>query len=394
MSFDIRTLAIIGASMCTVMSLLYGASARHFPQTERVSLRIWTHSLLLQPLAWGLFAARGVIPDFLSVVVGNALLILSLCESARALRRYLGCPQHRLLLWSIPLLVGAATWWYLAITPDFSRRVIAASLGASGVLVLMATPLWRSLRPGGSMPGRVICSLCVVGIVVLALRIVHHLRHPHPDGSLFDMRTIDAVGLAFASTAPVFFSLGFLLMQHERLYQQMHTLATTDTLTGVLARGALETLGRQLLHDCRAVGRPLSLLMIDVDHFKRINDLHGHAVGDEVLRRIVHRIRSQLRADDRIGRLGGEEFLVLLPGASGEQAQAVAGRVHQRVRERPVNHQSLSLPVTVSLGVIEAGPRELDWSVLLTRADHAMYRAKHDGRDRVVRVVDTDGAPA
>lgn len=394
MSFDIQTLAIIGASMCTVMSLLYGASARHFPQTERVSLRIWTHSLLLQPLAWGLFAARGVIPDVLSVVVGNALLLLSLCESARALRRYLGSPQRRLLLWSIPLGVSVVAWWFLAVTPDFSVRVIASSLGACCVLALMASPLLRTLRPGGSMPGRVICLLCVLGIVVLGLRVLHHLRHPHPDGSLFDMRTIDAVGLAFASTAPVFFSLGFLLMHHERIYQQMHTLATTDTLTGVLARGALESLGRQLLHECRALGRPLSLLMIDVDHFKRINDHHGHAVGDEVLRRIARRIRSQLRADDRVGRLGGEEFLVLLPGATGEQAQAVAGRIHQRVRERPVSHQSLSLPVTVSLGVIEADAEEIEWSTLLTRADHAMYQAKHGGRDRVVRVVDADGAVA
>jgi diguanylate cyclase (GGDEF)-like protein len=390
MQIDVRTLIVLGAVMCAVMGLLFGLSVRRLPPDERAGIRIWAGGLFLQPLAWGLFAARGAIPDLLSIVLANTLLMLALCECARAMRRYLCLSERRVWLWSMPIVVAAVVWWFSAVVPHYSLRVIVMSAGTGFALAMMAAALLPALRAGGSVPGRMVFWLSLVGIAIFGARIVWHIRHPHPDGTLFEATASDALALGYAATAPVFMSLAFLLMHHERAYRQMHTMATVDALTGVLSRGALEAQGKRLLHESRRLGRPVSLLMIDVDHFKRINDRHGHAAGDEVLRRIAARIRSQMREEDLVGRIGGEEFLALLPGTTGEQARAVASRIHGCVRADPVAYLDLSLTATVSVGVIEATPEATDWSALLTRADDAMYDAKRAGRDRVVFV----GEPA
>ncbi|MFZ5635367.1 MAG: GGDEF domain-containing protein [Pseudomonadota bacterium] len=384
MQIDVRTLIVVGAVMCAVMGLLFGLAGRRLPPDERASIRIWVGGLFLQPLAWGLFAARGAIHDLLSVVLANTLLMLALCECARAMRRYLGLSERRAWLWSMPIVVAMVVWWFSSIVPHYSLRVIVMSAGTGFALAMMASALLPALRSGGSVPGRMVFWLSFVGIVIVAARVVRHIRHPQPDGSLFEAAASDALALGYAATAPVFMSLGFLLMHHERAYRQMHAMATVDALTGVLSRGALEAQGKRALHENRRSGRPISLLMIDVDHFKRINDMYGHAAGDEVLRRIAARIRSQMREDDLVGRIGGEEFLALLPGTTGEQAHAVATRIHRCVRAEPVEYLGLALTATVSVGVIEATDDGADWSALLTRADDAMYDAKRAGRDRVV----------
>lgn len=391
MLFDIRTLIVIGGVLFAAMALMFWLSARRLPPDERASLRIWTGSLILQPPAWALLAARGAIADEYSIVLANALLMLGLCESARATRRYLGLPERRGWLWAMPIAIGGVLWWYSRVDPDYSVRVIAVSCGYVIALAAMATALFVGVREEAPVPRRPEFWLCVLGIAFIGWRISEHLLHPRPDGTLFQGSAFDALGVGYAAIAPIFMSVGFLLLHHERAYREMHALATVDTLTGALTRRAAESRGEQLLRESRATGRPLSLLMIDVDHFKQINDRHGHAAGDEVLRLISRRIRSQLRACDLVGRIGGEEFMVLLPGAGDEQAQAIADRIHHGVRAQPVEYRDLALEVTVSVGVARTLSDDDFWA-LLTRGDHAMYDAKRTGRDRVV--LSAESAPA
>jgi two-component system, cell cycle response regulator len=158
--------------------------------------------------------------------------------------------------------------------------------------------------------------------------------------------------------------------------------ARTDALTGVLNRGAiLLELEREAVRAARE-GRPLGLGMLDIDRFKLVNDAHGHVAGDSVLREVVRRAVSVLRSYDRFGRFGGEEFLLIVPGAGDAELREILDRVHGAVRATPVAVDGAELAVTVSLGGVARRGESSDGLIAL--ADSALYAAKRQGRDRVV----------
>jgi diguanylate cyclase len=160
-------------------------------------------------------------------------------------------------------------------------------------------------------------------------------------------------------------------------------LATRDALTGLLNRRAMmERLGEESARHRRAVGA-LSVAMIDIDWFKRINDNHGHQVGDTVLRRFAELMRTELRAVDALARWGGEEFLLLMPGSRASAAAAAVERLRRRVNAADFATLAEGLTVTFSAGLAECIPGESNESVI-ERADRALYQAKQGGRDRVV----------
>lgn len=176
----------------------------------------------------------------------------------------------------------------------------------------------------------------------------------------------------------------------KSLQDQLLALARIDELTGLWNRAYMNS---RLAQECAAAnrsGRPLSLLMCDVDHFKRVNDTHGHATGDAVLRSIAARLTASLRTTDVACRYGGEEFAVILPGIDASGAGTAAERIRQAIATAPVDTGALSLAVSVSLGFScsdELTPllEEIAPSPLIERADAALYTAKRSGRNRVCR---------
>ena len=158
--------------------------------------------------------------------------------------------------------------------------------------------------------------------------------------------------------------------------------ASHDSLTSILNRSAiLEILGKELSR-ARRVKSPLSVIMLDIDHFKQVNDVLGHQAGDQVLKEVARRITSSIRQYDHCGRYGGEEFLVVVPGSDRRQAWEIAERLKHVVSERdiPVDHKSVH--ITISLGLAEFKGSE-DMDELIRKADAALYRAKGLGRNRV-----------
>ena len=169
-----------------------------------------------------------------------------------------------------------------------------------------------------------------------------------------------------------------------RVREELRERATHDPLTGLLNRGAiLDFLNRELSR-CDRDGTPLSLVMVDIDHFKDINDAHGHPVGDVVLRDLSATMRGSVRRYDGVGRYGGEEFLLVLPGAQSTGASIQAERLRSRIESHPIETDSGVVAVTASVGVATwdaSAPVSLD--CLLKAADDALYRAKDGGRNRV-----------
>ncbi len=167
--------------------------------------------------------------------------------------------------------------------------------------------------------------------------------------------------------------------------EELRVQATRDALTETWNRRAiLETLDRELARIPRGTSPGLGVLIADLDHFKQVNDTHGHLVGDEVLRGVVHRMSRQLRRYDALGRLGGEEFLILLIDCDRGQLETAAERIRGSVDERPVGTSAGLLSVTVSLGAAWVpGGRKVSARQLLSAADRALYAAKDGGRNRL-----------
>jgi len=173
---------------------------------------------------------------------------------------------------------------------------------------------------------------------------------------------------------------GALAAQLGEALGEQRRLAVTDGLTGLYNRRYLTE--RMTEHDAGA--GTVSLLVVDLDHFKRVNDTYGHVAGDAVLREAAARISSVCRSTDVVARYGGEEFVVLLPDTGEDEAHRLAERIRTTLRETPVAEAAGSIPITASVGA--ATRTGADIHRLMESADRALYRAKEEGRDRVVAV--------
>ena len=174
------------------------------------------------------------------------------------------------------------------------------------------------------------------------------------------------------------------ITERKRLNEELLMLATTDFLTGLPNRREFMTrLEDEQARLQRDVGGTAAVLMLDIDHFKNINDAYGHDWGDKVLRQLAAVMRDSQRKIDMLGRVGGEEFAVLLPGADIDAATAYAERLRQRIADTPLQHDGTAVPVTVSIGIACLDPHERSGDAALVRADQALYRAKRGGRNRV-----------
>lgn len=169
----------------------------------------------------------------------------------------------------------------------------------------------------------------------------------------------------------------------KQVEQELRRLATTDALTGAFNRRYFVEHADRLLARCRQAGEPAAVLLLDIDHFKQVNDSRGHAAGDEALRRVCEACQQRLRPDDLFARWGGEEFILLLPRADRESATAIAERLRQEAAGLQLGQPGAGFRVTLSVGVA-TGQGDLELEELTRRADRALYAAKAQGRDQVV----------
>jgi diguanylate cyclase (GGDEF)-like protein len=193
--------------------------------------------------------------------------------------------------------------------------------------------------------------------------------------------------LAFDFAVPLLgLSLLRVMRQRDLTLEQLSALSMTDALTGLANRRGFEMRARAAVEAAEAAGRPCCVLLLDLDRFKAINDAHGHPAGDAVLREVADTLARGVRAEDVLGRLGGEEFVVLAPGSTVREAVPLAERLRGAVRARVGHPGGRGEAVTLSAGIatlVPAGSSAAALTVALAAADEALYAAKAGGRDRV-----------
>lgn len=171
----------------------------------------------------------------------------------------------------------------------------------------------------------------------------------------------------------------------KHLETELHRLATTDVLTQSSNRRYFFDSAEQAFRDCKATSTPLAFLLLDVDDFKKINDVYGHQVGDVVLQRIAQSGAGALRRGDLFGRIGGEEFAVLLPGCDENMARQIGERLQREVQRLRFNEAEHFFSVTISQGLTLLQPDDQNLSALYSRSDAALYQAKRTAKDRIVQ---------
>ncbi len=283
------------------------------------------------------------------------------------------------------LVAGVAIWTFVSLGPwDLGFGPSSAILLVTAGFYFAATAAELWLSRGEALPGRwPVLSLVMMNAVaswVGAVELFGLANAPliPPGGALW-----------FVYISTVAFTIGsavfFLAMTKERSVAEHEVAAVTDSLTGLANRGALIASGTEVIAETLAEGRPVAVAVFDLDHFKLVNDTFGHRTGDAVLRRFAESAIVSMRATDLIGRIGGEEFAAIIPGAHPNAAMEFAERVRSAFASRSIDVNGRKVRATVSSGVAVAEPGQAIEALeeLLDRADAALYVAKASGRDCV-----------
>ena len=396
MSIDMATMALMGAVQALLMAIVLWTATGSYAGVARASLRLRAGALALEAIAWMLLGLRGQVGDWLSILVANAVMLMSYAITVRALRLLLGAPSRQRLVAAASVAGWLAIAWFAWVMPDFQLRVLCASLAILLDLALMIAPLCDGLRKGGSAARRMLLATLAVAVAMVLWHNAEPLLSSRPATGLLASTPINVIYMMFSAMQPLFTSIGFLLLYNETMQAELKSLARIDPLTGVNNRRALVEATERALEAAAAGGRPLGVLMLDADHFKAVNDRFGHSGGDKVLLSLVAHIQRVLGRDDVLGRIGGEEFVVLSPGGGMRRTLALGERIRAAIRSMRLEFDGHVVEMTVSVGVTAAVPGEDDVAALLQRADAALYAAKRAGRDRVVAIdgIAPTGMPA
>ena len=376
----IPTLALAVVLVNAILALVVGLVAE---KGQRDGMVLWSAGLWAHALAHAVFGQRGQIGEGLSVVLTTTLLSTSLALVGESLCQFHARRPHRLLLWApvVASFLGAVVLWQ---TPP--ARILAGSAIYAVQVVLLLEML---VRARASTAGRgqylVIVSWLLV-LPLLALRALAAWQQPEAVADVNGASVMMGMTFTIVLSGALLGTLGFVLMTKERADRHSRQMAMFDELTGLASRrSVLEALTQQAAL-ARRSRQALTVLMLDIDHFKQVNDQHGHLAGDVALRHVAAILRARFRRQDLLGRFGGEEFLAILPAtAAAEGGMVLAETVRAALAAAPaagIGESGLSL--TVSIGVAELAPHAAaDTEAVVRAADLAMYRAKVGGRNRV-----------
>lgn len=378
MMLDNRTLlfAIAALELFCGLLMLTALGQRHGDRQRW----IWVGSFLVQGVGVGLFVLRDQAPDWLTIPVANVLFLIGSCLTIQAFARLLDRRLPPLL--SLPATGFHSLLFCLAYVAgaDLYQRTLLAVVWMA---VLQSGTAWLMLKDSKRHPAQrviggwyVLMSAMLWALLVGLISNATPVDSPVANSSARIFYNLCALGTILAS------ALGYLMIENELNREELVQLAQRDSLTGALNRRALEMIAAAEWNRHVRYRLPLAVLMVDIDHFKTINDHYGHAVGDQVLRHFSAVVRGEIRRHEVVVRYGGEEFLILAPNTDLDGAIQLSERIQRVIRATPFDQ---NIALTASFGVAaRVPPPDSDWTSLVRTADQRLYLAKAAGRDCIV----------
>ncbi|MBL8349177.1 MAG: GGDEF domain-containing protein [Burkholderiaceae bacterium] len=376
MNLDVQTLLIV--MMINMIALSVAMPAIMGWRVSRAA-RCAQGSVVLQTLGWSALVLSGQFFDRPLSILAMAGLAAGQALLWESMRGWLGPRPGRALVWGVALLMPLG---YGLGFPNYPFRVGWANAGLALQMAWVCVALaWPA--PQASRRWRLLIGLCLAAMAVAtAWRGVlgafftdsyPTFRAPHP---------VNVAAMLIGNLSLLLTAVGMLVAWREEAERALQLQARTDSLTGLLNRRALQLSAADLLAQARRHRDPMALLLIDLDHFKQINDRHGHERGDRALQLMSRLLQSALRRGDLAGRWGGEEFCVLLARADADAAIAFDQRLRERLARHSLAELGFGLDFSTGLATLQRDDSQL--ASLLHRADAALYAAKDAGRGRML----------
>ncbi|MCA0177666.1 MAG: GGDEF domain-containing protein [Proteobacteria bacterium] len=352
---------------------------------ERRASTQWGLATVAAGAGMTLVALRGHLPPWQGVVLANVLIFVSVGLLARGVWDFTQRP-YRNSVHLLTLLGYTALLTVLLATNAGRWLLLAASASSAWLLTLSALATQRGLTTEFGPREARLAALPIWGITLLFVLRTMGLALPSSGMSqpLHTDNTANVVMVLAMMSSGLVLNIALVALVTRRLTRQLEYASHHDDLTGLMNRRRIaQRLDEEFVRQAR-YPQSHGLLAIDVDHFKRVNDAWGHPTGDKALKAVADCLRQASRGSDSVARVGGEEFWVLMPHITAEDAEQAAQRIVVAVRALRLPGVTTDLRITVSIGVAVAAPSGDDPEALLHRADAALYRAKEAGRDRVV----------
>lgn len=371
---DPRTVILLAGVMGAFMAAIMYALKRSYPPAIK-GLGEWAVALVLISVGGVMGFGVGVLPDLLSISLPRLLFPSGLFLAYVGTQRFFG-QTPRFAPWlALIAVVVLAQMWFTFVEPSFQARLLLSAALAACLLIAFTRLIHQQ---GLSTFARLLTvGVLLTLVATLLMRVVTSFLWPVGEGIL-DTSTHHLIYVTSFSFGVVLLSVSLVLLATERLHSEVAYLASHDSLTNALTRRHMNEvcaieLDRSLRH-----GHSMALLIMDLDHFKSVNDTYGHQRGDRVLVDFVAKVNGLLRRPDQLGRFGGEEFVALLPETSLDEALGVAERIRAACAASDQDPAR-----TVSIGITTNHTAGDTVGSLIARADAAMYQAKAKGRNRV-----------
>jgi diguanylate cyclase (GGDEF)-like protein len=372
------TLLLVQASVALLTTALIVVAA--LGVGRRVELKWWAAGNVVATSGL-LLVAQSQWPLIVHAVIGYGVIGLGLAMVWRGLRTFCGSDLPTPTMLGVPAAALAVALAYTFVWPSLESRLVASSLGFGALNLACAATLVFGVRHAS----RPVMWVSAAGFAALGLALlVRAVAHLGIGSDPPLQRLISSLTVYVTALAQITIAFGLILMVARQYAEELRQASLTDRLTGALNRAGLEYQMQRLLRRAERSGHSLAVLMLDVDHFKQINDTHGHPAGDLVLQALVRLLREQVRPGDVVARYGGEEFLIVLDGQDPGSALVVAERVREAIAATPVAAGTVTIRLTASIGVATVAEAGYDLDALVRSADAAVYRAKAEGRNRVV----------
>ncbi|MEM5345014.1 GGDEF domain-containing protein [Paraburkholderia azotifigens] len=375
-TFDLRTVMLMASVMPGLMAVVMFAIGRSFPRNIH-GVAQWAQGSLVFSAAAFLMALRGALPDWLSVIGGNICMVGSIGLWLIGSQRYLGRAAFVRLVSAMVVVDALVLGWMTYIDFNPYGRSMCTNVILALLFALLAYELLRFGRKDSG--ARVVGFMFAIETLIALTRIVTSLEPGSAREGLYAHDLVQLIYLSSGAFMSLTITVGFMLTAVNRLRIHLEQLSLIDPLTGLLNRRALLDTHTLARGTPRRRGTHLSLLLIDLDHFKNVNDKYGHLMGDAILIDFAQKAALSLPQEAHFARWGGEEFAVFFPCESIDEPLNLARELQARIAYRGDS----TLPsYTCSIGIAFIDISEATIERLLKQADGALYRAKRNGRNR------------
>ena len=379
--FDLKTIIFMSMLLTFMLSMLLAITRTHHKEVHGPGY--WAVGNLVIGLGMVLVLIQLDAPKVI-FLPSMALIGAGLSLYINGIQAFIGRkPDHRIpiIVFGLLALIDA---YFMLIRHDILLAIVLSALIFSAIYFYSARLTFS--RDEGVVGNLfwIVSSLYLLMALLMLGRAVYASQASAEVFESFATWPINAYTFMLGAVSQFFISSLFVLMLSYKLNQSLESIATIDGLTSILNRRGLEDAALKMQDMCKRINLSMTVILIDIDHFKKVNDKYGHLTGDDVLRHIAKVVAGILRSSDVFGRYGGEEFCAFLPNTTESDAIGLAERIRAGVEASPLKLDRGPIKTTISIGVADSVRAGYDFKGLIAAADGALYSAKNGGRNQVV----------